>query len=68
MIAWLKARLAERSTQMGLIAIALAVALLVVPVTFDGETSAQLSDNIKWLIGALFAAGLGGVLFPERKQ
>lgn len=63
MMNWIRARLQERSTHMGLVAVALAVALLVVPLHVEGEAAAMLSDNIKWLIGALFVGGLGGVLW-----
>jgi hypothetical protein len=66
MIEWLRVRLRERSTWAGLVAIALAVALLVVPITFEGEVAAQLSANIQWLITALFAAGLGGVVWHKK--
>jgi uncharacterized membrane protein len=69
MIDWIKARLHERSTWMGVVAMALAVALLIVPVKLEGEAAAQLSENIKWLIGALFVGGLGGVIWhPKGKE
>lgn len=66
MINWIRARLQERSTHMGLVAVALAVALLVVPLHVEGEAAAMLSDNIKWLIGALFVGGLGGVVWKRK--
>jgi hypothetical protein len=66
MINWIRARLRERSTHMGLVAVALAVALLVVPLHVEGEAAAMLSDNIKWLIGALFVGGLGGVVWQGK--
>ena len=66
MLNWIKARLHERSTWAGIVAIALAVALLIVPIKLDGEAAAQLSENIKWLIGALFVGGLGGVLWRDK--
>lgn len=68
MINWIKARLRERSTWMGFVAIALAVALLIVPIKLEGEAAAQLSENIKWLIGALFVGGLGGVLWHPKDR
>jgi uncharacterized membrane protein len=68
MIDWIKARLHERTTWMGIVAIALAVALLIVPIKFDGEAAAQLSENIKWLIGALFVGGLGGVIWHPKDK
>ena len=69
MIEWIKARLHERTTHMGLVAVVLAVALLIVPIKLDGEAAAQLSENIKWLIGALFVGGLGGVIWhPKGKE
>ena len=66
MINWIRDRLQERSTHMGLVAVALALALLVVPLHVEGEAAAMLSDNIKWLIGALFVGGLGGVLWQGK--
>lgn len=66
-IEYLKARIGERSTKMGLAAIVLAVALIVVPIFVHVETASLVSENIKWLIGALFVGGLGGVLFPDPK-
>ena len=63
----MRARLHERTTYMGLVAIALALALLIVPTILPAEASAQLSENIKWLITALFVGGLGGVIFPEKR-
>lgn len=66
MIAWIRARLGEKSTWAGIVAIALALALLVVPVHFEGEVAAQLSANIQWLIGALFVGGLGGVIWHKQ--
>ncbi len=64
MIDWLKRGLAARtSTIMGLVAIALALALVAVPLMAPPDKAALVSDNIKWLIGALFAGGLGGVLW-----
>lgn len=66
MINWIRARLQERSTHMGIVAVALALALLVVPLHVEGEAAAMLSDNIKWLIGALFVGGLGGVLWQGK--
>ena len=66
MIKYIRARLSERSTHMGLVAVALALALLVVPLHVEGEAAAMLSDNIKWLIGALFVGGLGGVVWQGK--
>jgi hypothetical protein len=66
MINWIKARLSERSTMMGLVAIALALSLVIVPIHVEGAAAAMLSENIKWLIGALFVGGLGGVLWKEK--
>jgi hypothetical protein len=67
MLQYLKSRIGERSTNMGLAAIVLAVALIVVPLVVHVETASLVSENIKWLIGALFVGGLGGVLFPDKK-
>ena len=66
MINWIKARLSERSTMMGLVAIALSLSLVIVPIHVDAAAAAMLSENIKWLIGALFVGGLGGVLWKEK--
>jgi len=66
MIEWMRVRLRERTTYMGLIAVALAVALLVNPLVVPIDAAMQLSDNVKWLIGALFVGGLGGVIWKEK--
>jgi hypothetical protein len=66
MIEYIRARLREKSTWAGLVAIALALALLIVPVHFEGDVAAQLSANIQWLIGALFIGGLGGVIWQGK--
>jgi hypothetical protein len=63
MIEYIRARLREKSTWAGLVAIALALALLIVPVHFEGDVAAQLTANIQWLISALFVGGLGGVVW-----
>lgn len=66
MIEWLRVRLRERTTWAGIVAIGLAVALLIVPIKFEGEVAAQLSANIQWLITALFIGGLGGVVWHRK--
>jgi len=66
MVQWLRARLKERTTYMGLVAVGLAVALLVVPIGLEGEAATLLSQNIQWLIGALFVGGLSGVIWKEK--
>lgn len=66
MIDWIKARLQERSTIMGIVAIALAVSLLVIPVVMPADAAALASQNVQWLIGALFVGGLGGVLWQGK--
>ncbi len=66
MIEYIKARLREKSTWAGLLAIALAIALLIVPLHVEGEAAAQLSNNIQWLITALFASGLGGIIWHRK--
>lgn len=69
MIDWLKARLKERSTHMGLVAVALAASLLVIPLVVPVDAAMQLSDNVKWLLGALFVGGVGGVIWhPKDKE
>ena len=67
MINWIKARLKERSTIMGLVAIALAVSLLIIPFVVPAEKAMHLSSNVQWLIGALFVGGLGGVIWQEKR-
>lgn len=69
MIDWIKARLHERSTWMGVVAIALALSLLVIPIVMPADAAALASQNVQWLIGALFVGGLGGVLWhPKDKE
>ena len=63
---WIKTRLQERSTIMGIVAIALAVSLLVIPVVMPADAAALASQNVQWLIGALFVGGLGGVLWKGK--
>ena len=65
---WISARLKERSTMMGLVAIALAVSLLVIPVVMPADAAALASQNVQWLIGALFVGGLGGVLWQGKPR
>lgn len=66
MIDWLKVRLKERSTHMGLVAVLLASSLLVIPLVVPVDAAMQLSDNVKWLLGALFVGGVGGVIWKEK--
>ena len=66
MLEWLRQRLKERTTYMGLVAVGLAAALLVVPIHLNGEAATLLSHNIQWLIGALFIGGLGSVIWREK--
>jgi uncharacterized membrane protein len=63
MIDWIKVRLHEKSTWAGVVAIALAVALLIIPAVMPAEAAQLASENVKWLIGALFIGGLGGVVW-----
>lgn len=65
---WLKTRLKEKTTWMGIVAIALALALVYVPVHFPAEVATLMSTNIQWLIGALFVGGLGGVIWKEKPK
>lgn len=67
-VTWLRSRLSENTTWMGIVAIGLAVALLVVPIHFPPEVASMLSSNIQWLIGALFIGGLGGVIWKENPK
>ena len=66
MMNWIRAKLQERSTIMGIVAIALAVSLLVIPVVMPADAAALASQNVQWLIGALFVGGLGGVLWQGK--
>ena len=66
MIEYIKARLREKTTWAGLLAIVLAIALLIVPLHVEAEAAAQLSNNIQWLITALFASGLGGIIWHRK--
>lgn len=66
MIDYIRARLREKSTWAGLLAIVLAIALLIVPLKVEAEAAAQLSNNIQWLITALFASGLGGIIWHRK--
>jgi hypothetical protein len=66
MIEWLKSRLHERSTWAGIVAIALAVSLLVIPVIMPADAAALASQNVQWLITALFVGGLGGVVWHRK--
>lgn len=66
MMNWIRDRLREKSTWAGLLAIALAAALLIVPLHVEGDAAAQLSNNIQWLITALFASGLGGIIWHRK--
>lgn len=67
MMDWIKSRMSERTTHMGLVAVALAGALLIVPLIVPSEAAGLLSNNIQWLIGALFVSGLGGVIWREKE-
>jgi len=66
MINWIRARLQERSTHMGLVAVALAVSLLIIPAVMPADAAALASQNVQWLIGALFASGLGGIIWHRK--
>ena len=66
MIDWFKSRLHERSTWAGIVAIALAISLLVIPVIMPADAAALASQNVQWLITALFVGGLGGVVWHRK--
>ena len=66
MVNWICARLQERSTHMGLVAVALAVLLLIIPAVMPADAAALASQNVQWLIGALFVGGLGGVVWQGK--
>lgn len=65
---WIKSRIKENTTWMGIVAITLAVSLVVVPIHFPPEIASLMSSNIQWLIGALFIGGLGGVIWREKPK
>lgn len=68
MIAWIKKGLVSyKTTIAGVLAILLAVSLMVIPVILPSEAAGLASENVKWLIGALFASGLGGMLWRGEK-
>lgn len=66
MIQWLKARLQEKTTWAGIVAIALGASLLVIPVIMPADAAALASQNVQWLITALFVGGLGGVVWHRK--
>ncbi len=66
MIEWLRARLHEKTTWAGLLAIVLGAALLVIPVVMPADAAALASQNVQWLITALFIGGLGGVVWHRK--
>lgn len=63
---WLRARLREKTTWAGLLAIALGVSLLVIPAVMPADAAALASQNVQWLITALFVGGLGGVVWHRK--
>ncbi len=66
MMDWIRARLTEKTTWAGIVAIALAVSLLIIPVVMPADAAALASQNVQWLIGALFISGLGGVVWHRK--
>ena len=66
MINWIRDRLNERSTWAGIVAIALGVSLLIIPVIMPADAAALTSQNVQWLITALFASGLGGIIWHRK--
>jgi hypothetical protein len=66
MMDWIRARLTEKTTWAGIVAIALAVSLLIIPVVMPADAAALASQNVQWLIGALFIGGLGGVVWHRK--
>ena len=63
---WLRARLREKTTWAGLLAIALGVSLLIIPAVMPADAAALASQNVQWLITALFVGGLGGVVWHRK--
>ena len=66
MMDYIRARLREKSTWAGIVAIALAVSLLVIPAIMPADAAALASQNVQWLITALFIGGLGGVVWHKK--
>ena len=50
----------------GQVAVALAVLLLIIPAVMPADAAALASQNVQWLIGALFVGGLGGVVWQGK--
>jgi hypothetical protein len=63
---YIRARLREKSTWAGIVAIALAVSLLIIPAIMPADAAALASQNVQWLITALFIGGLGGVVWHRK--
>jgi|Laugresubdmm15sn_1035100.scaffolds.fasta_scaffold07690_2 hypothetical protein len=66
MIEYIRARLREKSTYAGFVAIALGVSLLIIPMIMPADAAALTSQNVQWLITALFASGLGGIIWHRK--
>jgi hypothetical protein len=66
MMDYIRARLREKSTWAGIVAIALAVSLLIIPAIMPADAAALASQNVQWLITALFIGGLGGVVWHKK--
>jgi len=66
MIEYIRARLREKTTWAGIVAIALAVSLLIIPAIMPADAAALASQNVQWLITALFIGGLGGVVWHRK--
>ena len=63
----MKHKLAERSTQVGLIAIGLGAGLLLAAFFAPTDRFANIKDAVEWL-ALLIGGGVAGVLYPERKD
>lgn len=67
MIEWLKARMGERTTHVGLLAIGLAAALMTAAFTAPPERFGNVKEAATWIAEMLFVGGIGGFLWKERK-
>lgn len=65
MIEWLRNRLSERSTHVGLVAIGLAAVVLTAAITAPDRFE-QVKEAATWIAEMLFVGGIGGVLWKDK--
>ena len=68
MLAYLSARLGERSTAYGVFGIALALGLLIASFALPYERYAALVDLMREIGAPVMVAGLVAALFPEKPK